>query len=101
MNKKDIIRMAREAGLLPEKSNIAYQSPFFEQQIERFADLVASAERRNCVDTLCAAGVASKDDDLEWAEVAFWCCSRINNPIPTDKTFAVNYNEIDNARRRA
>ena len=45
MTRDDIIRMAREAGLLPEKSNIAYQHPFFEQQIELFAALVASAER--------------------------------------------------------
>lgn len=43
MTREDIIRMAQEAGLLPEKSNIAYQHPLFEQQIERFADLVASA----------------------------------------------------------
>ena len=42
---KTIIEMARKAGLLPEESNIAYQHPFFEQQIERFADLVRAAER--------------------------------------------------------
>ena len=42
---KTVIEMAREAGLLPEKSNIAYQHPFFEQQIERFAELVRADER--------------------------------------------------------
>ena len=42
---KTIIEMARKAGLLAEKSNIAYQHPFFEQQIERFAALVRADER--------------------------------------------------------
>ena len=41
MNKEDIIRMAREAGLDPDLWN--YTDAF-----ERFADLVASAERSAC-----------------------------------------------------
>jgi hypothetical protein len=63
-----------------------------------FAAMVAAKERRNCVDTLAFHGEISKDDDSEWSEVVFWCCSRINNPIPTDKTLAPNYKQIDNAR---
>ena len=48
MTRDDIIAMAREAGLLPEKSNIAYQHPMYEFYIERFAALVAVAEREAC-----------------------------------------------------
>jgi hypothetical protein len=39
---EDIARMAREAGLLPEKSNIVYQHSMYELFIERFAALVAA-----------------------------------------------------------
>ena len=48
MTRDDIIAMAREAGLLPEKSNIAYQHPMYEFYIERFAALVAAHEREAC-----------------------------------------------------
>ena len=42
MNREDIIRMAREAGFLPQAN------PAMPQLLERFAALVASAERREC-----------------------------------------------------
>ncbi len=45
---EDIARMAREAGLLPEKSNIVYQHSMYEVFIERFAQLVAAKEREAC-----------------------------------------------------
>ena len=105
MTREDIVEMAREAGFFIQQNEIYSMSTQSDQEltewIERFAALVAAAERRNCVDTLSFHGEMSKDDDPEWAEAAFWCCSRINNPIPTDKTFAVNYKEIDNARGQA
>ena len=41
MNREDIIRMAREAGFNP-------QSLYMESRLERFADLVAAAEREAC-----------------------------------------------------
>jgi hypothetical protein len=41
MNKEDIIRMARESGLLPN-----YE--VYEDDLERFAALVAAAEREAC-----------------------------------------------------
>ncbi len=41
MNRDDIIRMAREAGLLPHPENIVYQDPMFEGRIKTFAALVA------------------------------------------------------------
>ena len=42
MNREDIIRMAREAGIY--EANI-YEVGSFEQSLERFAALVAAAER--------------------------------------------------------
>ncbi len=45
MTRDDIIRMARQAGLLPHPENIVYQDPMFEGRIKTFAALVAAAER--------------------------------------------------------
>ena len=42
MNREDIIRMAQEAGFLPQAN------PVTPQLLERFAALVASAEREAC-----------------------------------------------------
>ena len=43
MNRDDIIRMAREAGLWPAVTDV------FPKELERFAALVAAAEREACV----------------------------------------------------
>ncbi len=50
MTRDDIIRMAREAGLLPHPENIVYQDPMFEGRIKTFAALVAAAERKRLLD---------------------------------------------------
>ena len=52
MNREDIIRMAQEAGFLPQAN------PAMPQLLERFAALVASAEREACA-KVC-------DDHCEW-----------------------------------
>jgi hypothetical protein len=44
MNREDIIRMAQEAGFLPQAN------PVMPQLLERFAALVASAEREACAE---------------------------------------------------
>jgi hypothetical protein len=44
MNREDIIRMAREAG--KTQSGVEYTMPF--EVLERFAALVAAAERKEC-----------------------------------------------------
>jgi len=44
MNREDIIRMAREAGLVGK--------PIFTEGLEHFANLVASSERSACIDLL-------------------------------------------------
>lgn len=45
MNRDDIIRMAREARLVPERLEL---SPKDEKALVRFATLVASHEREEC-----------------------------------------------------
>ena len=45
MNRDDIIRMAREAGMV-----LGY--PFLPEHLERFADLVEAAERERCSDLI-------------------------------------------------
>ena len=57
MNRQDIIRMAREA----EFSATALE--FYIQTLERFADLVASAERTACAELLERAAEAAKNAD--------------------------------------
>jgi hypothetical protein len=52
MTRDDIIRMAREAGLLPHPENIVYQDPMFEGRIKTFAALVAAAEREACAELI-------------------------------------------------
>ena len=50
MNREDIIRMAREAGLI-QVSEFGVIGPFPEH-IERFAELVRAAERKIIMDSL-------------------------------------------------
>ena len=49
MNRKDIIRMAREAGLhdSPDEYN-PYWTADSVEELERFANLIATAEREAC-----------------------------------------------------
>ena len=50
MNREDIIRMAREAGIgLVEGASLVY---FHMSDLERFANLVAAAEREECANVL-------------------------------------------------
>ena len=47
MNNKEIIRMAREAGIDPETDTLCRYEGWVEP-LERFAALVAAAERKAC-----------------------------------------------------
>jgi len=60
MNREDIIRMAREAGL---HYSGRCTLTGMESHIERFAALVASAEREACAKDLDDASEAAKDVD--------------------------------------
>ncbi len=53
MNRDDIIRMAREAGLNPiysacDEPDVSYAYEDWDEEIEKFAALVAAAEREAC-----------------------------------------------------
>ena len=61
MINEDIIRMAREAGLQAiysacDEPNIRYAYENFDDELERFANLVAAAEREECAKRLDAIG---------------------------------------------
>ena len=48
MNKEDIIKMAREAGAIPIHKDYSQKALVGNENIERFAALVAAAEREAC-----------------------------------------------------
>ena len=54
MNREDIIRMAREAGMAVTAPSRGYREHYhfagYEYQLERFAALVAAAERNACLE---------------------------------------------------
>ena len=52
MDRKDIIRMAREAGLVRAGDNWTEPARWGVTEIERFAGLVAAAEREACAKLL-------------------------------------------------
>jgi hypothetical protein len=52
MNRDDIIRMAREAGWTGPEENVTYVA-----MLERFANLVAAAEREECAKVVEQAGI--------------------------------------------
>ena len=67
MNREEIIRMAREAGLIGK--------PIFTEGLEHFATLVASAEREACA-KVC------EEQAKEYASMAAWkLCNECANAI--------------------
>jgi hypothetical protein len=54
MNRDDIVRMAREAGLWPSVTDT------FPEEVQRFATLVAAAEREACAKLLDEMAAADK-----------------------------------------
>jgi hypothetical protein len=70
MNREDIIRMAREAGIrLASQSDTVDPRNVYSHEIERYAHLVAAHEREACVsivlDNSDAEGICCTDDVLE------------------------------------
>ena len=49
MNREDIIRMAQEAGFDYSGAEPSWESVICTEELERFAALVASAEREACI----------------------------------------------------
>ncbi len=73
MKRENIIRMAREAGLAVEPPSWGYTEHYrfagFEQPFERFAALVAAAEREAIAQSLDKqADLACDDIDRQWAQ---------------------------------
>ena len=70
MNRDDIIRMAREAWLSDKEAQLitefdeAYISCTYLQDLEKFAALVASAEREAC------AKIVESDPSYDWHKFA-------------------------------
>ena len=70
MNREDIIRMAREAWISNKEAqlitefNEAYISCTYVQDLEKFAALVASAEREAC------AKIVESDPSYDWHKFA-------------------------------
>jgi hypothetical protein len=59
MNREDIIRMAREAGFeIGSVTNAIYAPTSCETELERFAVIVAAAEREACAKTVEDDGLA-------------------------------------------
>ena len=56
MTKDDIIRMAREAGLYSGSPRTPSTGRMIEKRLERFAALVAAAEREACIDIVAMHG---------------------------------------------
>jgi hypothetical protein len=48
MNRDDVIRMAREAGFGSNSLGVTFTSGYLDDHLERFAALVAAAEREAC-----------------------------------------------------
>ena len=67
MTRDDIIRMAREAGI----SKPWDQEPIKWETLERFANLVAAAEREECA-KICDAAQLFGNSDERWSAK---CCS--------------------------
>ena len=69
MNREDIIRMAREAGFIADEADFLFppknKRVGIQLEIERFAALVASAERE-----ACAKVCENKNTLLEWPNYA-------------------------------
>ena len=60
MNREDIIRMAREAGINVTEGN-SFSDDMYISVLYRFANIVAAAEREACAQ-IC-------DEQMEWGEI--------------------------------
>jgi hypothetical protein len=69
MNRDDIIRMAIEAGLLPS-------AEIYKDDIEKFASLIAAAEREECA-KLCEESPERLDSDGFWRTSQQACADAI------------------------
>ena len=67
MNREDIIRMAREAGFDYSGAELSWESVICTEELERFAALVASAEREACA-KLCDLAMLQNQEAINELE---------------------------------
>jgi len=77
MTKDEIIRMAREAGMAVTAPSWGYTDTYhfagYEDKLERFAALVAAAEREACAKVCDDIDVEYEGEDV----LATWCSAAI------------------------
>ena len=76
MNREDIIRMAREAGFEVYGTDVWITDGWWLEELERFAALVAAAEREACA-KVCDAVQKKNEDDGAWMWEARNCAAAI------------------------
>ena len=74
MNREDVIRLAREAGFDPHDMSDDFTCNL--ENIERFADLVAAAEREECA-KVCGEEAANAENSEQYRMGANWARERI------------------------
>ena len=103
MDKKDIIRMAREAGFAsPDGSFITWGAS--DEQLERFAALIAAAEREKVAAWMMAQGYATGHGDtikdllkeLEWqiAEREREACAKVCDVLAVHPEYASDITKV-------
>jgi hypothetical protein len=80
MTRDDIIRMAREAGLNPiysacDEPDVSYAYEDWDEEIEKFAALVAAAEREACA-KVCE-GLERRSGNAPHTPSGFTCAAAI------------------------
>ena len=86
MDRDDIIRMAREAGLYSGSPRTPSTGSMIEKRLERFAALVAAAEREKVAAWMIQRGYATGHADsmedllqeLEWQIAEHWTRGMVN-----------------------
>ena len=77
MNREDIFCMAQEVELINKDYDLAFLNKYTDK-VERFAALVASAEREACAKVVDAAKAGEEDwDSNDWNQAVEFCASRI------------------------
>ena len=68
MTKEDIVRMAQEAGFDYSGVELSWESVICTEELERFAALVASAEREACAKVCDEIYFQNYPDAEEWEQ---------------------------------
>ena len=78
MNREDVIRMARKVGFGSNSLGVTFTSGYLDDHLERFANLVAAAEREACA-KVCdeLADEAAKEQDFH----AIFACESCGSAI--------------------